>query len=224
MKLTLLCNCGLLFTAQGQSLLVDAPNEMPCPPFYALPEPDFAALSARQGDFSSLQVLVFTHAHADHYSPARVRACAQGLPVLLPQRQDAPPQSFRFGVFTVELQPIAHTPLPHAALPPNAAVIVEAEGRRVYLGGDADIDVAAHERAMQGRRFDAAFWNGQFLSYPQTRALLHAASSRNYIYHIPVDERDVSGIRRKCRRNLQRFAQELSGVVLLEQYPAEIAL
>ena len=68
--------------------------------------------------------------------------------------------------------------------------------------------------------FSANILNGQYLSHPETRELLLEAAEKNFIYHIPVDEKDACGIRRKCERNMARFGADLPGVSLLEQYPS----
>ena len=47
---------------------------------------------------------------------------------------------------------------------------------------------------------------------------------KNYVYHIPVDEKDACGVRRKCERNMARFGAELPNVSLLEAYPSQILL
>ena len=85
---------------------------------------------------------------------------------------------------------------------------------------DAAPDAEAHRRILNGRTADAAFWNSQYLSYPETRALLRGCAGVSYIYHMPVDDADVSGIRRKCERNMQRFGAELPNVRVLTHYPS----
>ena len=106
----------------------------------------------------------------------------------------------------------------------HGVFLIEAAGRCIYVTADAQIDVDRHRSILAGRRVDAAFWNGQYLSYPQTRALLAEVSGRNYVYHIPIDEKDVCGIRRKCERSMARFSAELSTGKLLEAYPSEIVI
>ena len=56
------------------------------------------------------------------------------------------------------------------------------------------------------------------------QALLPEAAKKNYVYHIPIDEKDVCGIRRKCERSMARFSAELSTGKLLEAYPSEIVI
>ena len=77
---------------------------------------------------------------------------------------------------------------------------------------------------VNGRKVDAAFWNSQHLSYPEMRKVMAECVGHNYIYHLPADEEDKTGLRRKCRTNLQRFADELQNVTALEQYPSHIEI
>ena len=106
----------------------------------------------------------------------------------------------------------------------HGVYFISAAGVSVYVTADARIDAVQHRAILRGRRADAAFWNGQILSYPETRALLTEAAKKNYVYHIPVDEKDACGVRRKCERNMARFGAELPNVSLLEAYPSQILL
>ena len=118
----------------------------------------------------------------------------------------------------------APTTEPAAALPAAQAaperLLVKCGGKKVYITADATPDAERHRMVLAGRRCDAAFWNGLHLSYVETRTLMREAAEKNYVYHVPVDPADTSGIRRKCERNMQRFASELAGVVVLDRYPA----
>ena len=106
----------------------------------------------------------------------------------------------------------------------HGVYFISAAGVSVYVTADARIDAVQHRAILRGRRADAAFWNGQILSYPETRALLPEAAKKNYVYHIPADEKDACGVRRKCERNMARFGAELPNVSLLEAYPSQILL
>ena len=132
--------------------------------------------------------------------------------------------TMQFGPFTVDCSIFPHIPVPGMQTLPHAVYWISAAGKSVYVTADAQIDTARHRAILHGRRAEAAFWNGQYLSYPQTRALLAEVSDRNYVYHIPIDEKDVCGIRRKCERSMVRFSAELSTVKLLEAYPSEIVI
>lgn len=93
-------------------------------------------------------------------------------------------------------------------------------GKSVYVTADAQIDTTRHRAILRGRRADAAFWNGQYLSHPGNAGTAAGSGGKKFLYHIPVDEKDACGIRRKCERNMARFGADLPGVSLLEQYPS----
>ena len=66
--------------------------------------------------------------------------------------------------------------------------------------------------------------NTKETSADKTKYRLAEAAKKNYVYHIPVDEKDACGVRRKCERNMARFGAELPNVSLLEAYPSQILL
>ena len=154
--------------------------------------------------------------------PDRCPVC--GAPVFVPQPQTPPQLALQFGPFCVEYHQFAHTPVPGWDAITHGVYFISAAGVSVYVTADARIDAVQHRAILRGRRADAAFWNGQILSYPETRALLPEAAKKNYVYHIPVDEKDACGVRRKCERNMARFGAELPNVSLLEAYPSQILL
>lgn len=225
MKVTLLSNCGLALEQAGAVLLIDALNKQyRC--YYGLPAQTFADMLAGAPPFDGLCGILYTHDHPDHYNAGRTEQlhAASGAPVFVP-RADTPPQlSMQCGSFRVEFYRFAHIPVPGLAPVDHGVYLISAAGKSVYVTADAQIDEARHREILNGRKADAAFWNGQPLSYPQMRAFFPEAAEKNYVYHIPVDERDACGIRRKCERNLSRYGTELAGVCLLEQYPSEIIL
>ena len=167
-----------------------------------------------------------------HYREGRLKAqvstrqlqAASGAPVFVPQPQTPPQLALQFGPFCVEYHQFAHTPVPGWDAITHGVYFISAAGVSVYVTADARIDAVQHRAILRGRRADAAFWNGQILSYPETRALLPEAAKKNYVYHIPVDEKDACGVRRKCERNMARFGAELPKVSLLEAYPSQILL
>ena len=107
---------------------------------------------------------------------------------------------------------------------PHFVLLVSKGGKSIYVTGDASPELDAHRAFLHGRKVDCAFWNGQYLSRPETRTLLHDTTNQNYVYHIPVDEKDSSGIRRKAEKNILKFSDDLQDTVLMEQYPSVIEL
>lgn len=224
MTITLVCSCGLLLSSGGSKLLIDAPNG-PQAPFYELQEHLLQALILARPPFDGPLALAFTHTHPDHFCRDRLLRILQArpeTPVFLPDNATPEDGKLRLGGFTLEFHSFPHTPVPDNLMVRHVVLLIEQAGHRVYITADAAPDAARHEQILHGRRCDTAFWNGQYLSHADTRALLPQAAAENLIYHIPIDPQDVSGIRRKCKKNMLRFSQQLSGVRLLEQYPAQI--
>lgn len=225
MKLTLLSNCGLLMEQDGCALLIDALNKQyRC--YYGLPSEDFSRMLAGEKPFTNICGILYTHAHPDHYNENRTRQlqAASGAPVFVPGENTPAICRMQRGPFSVEFHRFSHIPVPGLQEIPHGVYFISAGGQSVYVTADAQIDAERHRAILCGRVADAAFWNGQPLSYPEMRALMIQAAKKNFIYHIPIDEKDVCGIRRKCERNMARFGAELPGVTLLESYPSGCCL
>lgn len=221
MKITLVSSCGLVLEQDGSALLVDALNkQFRC--YYGLPPETFAQMQAGKPPYDAIRGILFTHAHPDHYSASRTELlrAACGAPVFLPQPDTPERLCMQFGPFTVECTRFPHIPVPGFPEITHAVYWISAAGKSAYVTADAQIDTARHRAILHGRRANAAFWNGQYLSHPETRELLLEMAEKNYVYHIPVDEKDACGVRRKCERNMTRFGAELPNVSLLERYPS----
>lgn len=226
MRAELLCSCGLLLEHAGSRILIDAPNGA-IPPFYRLPEPVMQELLSASGRFSNLCGLFFTHRHLDHCDPQRVEALlrARGsLSLFMPEADMPETVVVTAGPFTVECHRFPHICVPKIPDAAHFVLLVTAGASSVYVTADAALDVQRHLAILNGRIPDAAFWNSQYLSYPETRALLREHARQNYVYHMPEGPADPSGIRRKCARNFERHAAELPNVTPLLDYPAALSL
>lgn len=217
MKITLVCNCGLLIEQNGQSVLVDAPNSDYFPfPFFS----ELEKAKRAEPPYDGLKAVLFTHHHPDHYSEKAVKELAAARSDLLIAQPAE--QTLQVGCFSAEFHRIAHTPV--SVNISHYVLLIRSGGQTVYITADAAPDVSRHREILNGTVADAAFWNGQYLSHPETRRLMLDSAKNNFIYHIPPDEKDVSGIRRKCLKNMERFGAELQTVRLLTEYPSEILL
>lgn len=224
MRAELLCSCGLLLEHAGSRILIDAPNGT-IPPFYEFPDAEMQKLLDGTGVYSGLCGVFFTHLHPDHYDEARVNALLRrrgALTTFLPDKQMPETITRTAGPFTVECRRFPHMPAPKFPDVAHYVLLVTAGGRSVYITADAVPDAAAHRAVLHARRPQLAFWNSQSLSYPDMRALLREETEQSAIYHMPVDPADQSGIRRKSKRNMQRYGAELPNVRVLTQYPSEL--
>lgn len=219
MKITLLCNCGLLIESGEDAVLVDAVNG-PAMAFKALPEDEYRKMLTGEKPYEKMPGLYFTHRHLDHMDAKKVSALLTARN--LAEDISPAPGVRRTGSITVTSVLFPHTPVKTVVDRPHYVLLVEAEGKLLYITADADVDEEKHKQILNGRTVDAAFWNGQALSYPGMRELMRTACRKNYIYHFPEDPQD--GIYRKARRNLERYPEETAGVVLLNRYPTVIEL
>ena len=224
MKITLICNCGLVFSSGGELLLIDALTQE-LAPFYRAPESVRQEIVTGTGEYRKTCGLLFTHLHPDHYDKEAAQAFAQyhlRAALYVPNRRELPPERLTVGSFTVELHRVRHTQVAGYGKSTVDAMIISAEGKRVYVSSDAAPEVSLHESVLHGRRMDAAFWNGEMLLYKPEREALCRFAAQNFIYHIPGDPQD--GFRRKLDRLRGRYPAELETVRLLGDYPSEIIL
>lgn len=220
MKITLVCNCGLILTHPDGTLLLDAVNGA-YGGYYALPDAEYARMQT--GGYGKICGILASHRHEDHYDAARVQRLAQtaDAPVFAPDAQTQAHVFTRFGPFFVEFYRFPHIHLPEQP-PCDHGVFVISDGiQTIYAAADADPDLEKHRTLLASRRIDAAFWSVPYLLYTETRAMMREISEKSYVYHLPSAP-DARGVRRKCARCMQRYADELPGVALLEAYPSEI--
>ena len=224
MKITLICNCGLVFSSGETCLLIDALTQE-LAPFYRAPESVRQEIVTGTGAYEKTCGLLFTHLHPDHYDKEAAQAFAQyhlRAALYVPNRRELPPERLSIGSFTVELHRVRHTQVAGYGKSTVDAMIISAEGKRVYVASDSAPEVSLHESVLHGRRMDAAFWNGEMLLYKPEREALCRFAAQNFIYHIPGDPQD--GFRRKLERLRGRYPAELETVRLLGDYPSEIIL
>jgi hypothetical protein len=223
MECTLLCSAGLSLRYNGQTLLIDALNGA-WAPYREIAEADASDILEGKNGYEHVCGLLFTHLHPDHYSESRTAEFTRrhpGVKTFLPREDDPEKISFDAGPFHVECTAFVHTPIPYN-LVRHYVLLISAGETSVYVTADAAPDCGRHRRILDGRQADAGFWNGQYLSYPETRALMAQCARKNYIYHLPDDPRN--GVRRKCERNFERFPQELSTAAPLYSYPSFLTI
>lgn len=221
MKITLLCSCGLLLEYAQSRILIDAPNAC-FAPFVTMSDDALQSLKREH-----LDGIFFTHLHPDHFDQNRVAqllSAKSDAVTFYPAYSTPEKDVFRAGEFVIETVRFAHTPAPQYPELPHYVMLVTAGEKCLYITADAAPDAQMHRAILEGRKPNAAFWNSQCLSYPELRRLLHDSVERNYIYHMPIDPEDVSGIQRKCVRNLERFDMEVPNMRVLTKYPSVIYL
>lgn len=218
MKITLLCNAGIMLETKNSALMIDLPNKE-IPPFYELPEREWNKIYQRVAPYDKVCGFFFTHDHGDHLDKERLSQYTEAdLPIYIPTK-NALGGTIEMGEFLIEYRRIEHAPIENA--PVHMVALIKAEGKTVYVTADAKLDVSEHKMFLNGRCADVALWNAMYLSGQQTRQLMREAARRNLIYHLPQYD-DQHGIWAKCRKNQERYPDELRNVEILSVYPTQI--
>ena len=221
MKLTLLCNAGLAVESGDNVLLVDIPNQE-IASFYRLPDELWQKILDREPPYDKICGFWFTHDHPDHLDRKRMKAYLARwpkTPVFLPGEMTRG-GNVHMGPFSIEYHRMDHAPITGA--PPHVVTLIGDGKHTVYIAADAALDAERHRAVLGERHVDAAFWNSMYLSYPETRTLLRETAEQNFIYHMPAQRPDGTGIWKKLERNFERFGAELLNVTVLDHYPMEI--
>ena len=196
MRLSLLCNAGLALEAANATLLVDAPNEE-FAPFYRLPDETWRKIIEKEEPFHKICGFWFTHDHPDHFDRMRMEDYISQwpkTPVFLPNETTTSGR-VHVGPFYISYRRVDHAPLPE--VPPHVVSWIETGEGSVYLAADAALDLTQHRSFLGDKKADIGIWNSMYLSKPETRALLHDAAHKNYIYHMPANRPDSWGLWKK---------------------------
>lgn len=224
MRCTFLANCGVLLESNDASILVDAPNGLHTQ-FDGVSQDEHKAMVAGLAPYDGLCGMFFTHRHADHYDKKRVMeitAVRQNVGACVPNGATPTEGVVQAGPFLVRYFTIAHSGEEFSEVP-HRVILAEAEGKRIYLTGDACWGNTLHQSILETFCPDAAIWNPNFVTHAEGRELL-AAASRNYIYHMPVSVPDSFGIAAKCRTCMERYGSELQNTQVVEEYPYSIVI
>lgn len=213
---TFLANCGLLLCSDHQALLFDAPCGLNSP-FDGTDEATFVRMRALQTPYEGLMGLFFTHKHSDHYDRDRVSVIHAEQESLVVHTPQTVPEVVCVGDFIVRRYFVPHSGLEFTNVP-HCCYLVEAEGKKVYVTGDADWMHPMHQSVLNAHNVDAAVWNPNFVTHDEGRDLLHSLP-RNFINHMPILSEDKFGIGRKCRTSFVKYAKALTNCELIDVYP-----
>lgn len=224
MRCTFLANCGLLLASNGESILVDAPNGLHTA-FDGISEAEYNKMLTGKPPYEGLCAMFFTHRHSDHYDKNRVRQLVQtraDVKAYAPNGLTPAEGAVQAGPFTVRYFAIGHSGEEFSDVV-HRVLLVEAEGKRLYVTGDAMRDPDLHTPILQESAPDAAVWNPNYLSHEEGRRILRMVP-RNFIYHLPVMANDIYGFGRKCESSFARYGQCLPQTHLIKTYPISFEL
>ena len=219
-----LCSCGLLIACGNDAVLLDAPNTAHRT-FQVMNCLFREKFEKNEEPFNRLNGLIFSHTHPDHCNLPEVKEylrlhpnCKSFIPTY-----DTPDEGYiEFGSIGVQYKYIKHMDVPEG-MKRHYVFLIEADGKTLYVTSDAVANPQEHETFLRGRHVDIAFWNPYYLMQNQMREWITGANvCRHYVYHIPIDERDETGIRRKVQSCMENYYNQLAMFQLLTDYPSMI--
>ena len=218
MQITFLANCGILLQGENDAILVDAPNGLHTA-FDGFPETEYEKILSAEQPYNGLKAMFFSHRHSDHYDKKRVREILRARENVCAYASiGATPTEgvVQAGEFTVRYFSIPHSGEEFSDVP-HRVLLAEADGKRVYMTGDAVWDANAHRQIIDAFSPNVAVWNPNYMTHAEGRELMSFVGE-NYIYHLPVAAEDVFGFGRKCRKDFEKFGNRLP-VRLVDKYP-----
>ncbi len=224
LKLTALCNAGVLMEYEGCSILVDAIGA-DFGGFTGLSGEIYQCVHDGSGPFRQLCGVFFTHCHPDHFDLPRVRALCAARPecrFFIPDEKTLSFGCIQSGPFSVMYYETPHM-LQDFAQVRHFVLLVMAGESSIYFAADAVLDAPLHRMLLSDAHPNYIFVNPVYLAVRETRELLiELKPQRIYAYHIPFDLSEQNGIRRKARRTIARYGAVLPPVTLVDIYPMEL--
>ena len=217
MRCLFLANCGILLQTENASLAVDTPNGAHTL-FDGLPEEVLKQMAAGEAPFEHLRGFLFTHRHSDHYDKKRLHNVLVRRPELTSlSPSGVTPESgeFVWDPFRVRYCTIPHSGVEFSSVS-HRVYLISADGKTVYVTGDADWSPERHLAALDGCKPDLAVWNSNVFTHEESRKLLER-SAKNVINHLPLFSDDTLGVGRKCASVRTRIGSEYPNVFFADQ-------
>ena len=222
MNITVLHNCATIIKSKNSALAIDVFSKG-IYPFDGISPRDFSLALHGEGIFQDIIGVLYTHIHPDHYDKEFNRQFADKykLPAFIPDHQLGAGGSFKIGDFLVKYHRISHSGREYKDVI-HYVFLINAEGKNVYIAGDADFNSKEHLNFLRGVKVDAAFFNPFYLS-AQIPIIRLISAKTAYIYHIPKEE-DSEGIRHMAMETFKNFSKIEDNCRLIDSYPYTITL
>lgn len=211
LSLTLTANAGVLlrFGENGPVYGIDA--------LHNTKTPEFSCLSPEQTEnvFSLLDktppcALLITHDHADHYSPELLEKAAERYKDCRIVKPWAEPGE-KNKIYTINSQTVTAISLPHRFAPPipesdNYGFVISADGKTVFLPGDAEPLSGEMQELVRSFHPDAAILPFLWVTLPRCRRILDALAPKAAAFvHLPFEAEDRYGYARATQKEAGRF-------------------
>ena len=255
LKITLIANEGILFQTPEITLLIDALHHDPLgvPDFSPVSEQLLRQIIHHESIFSSVDYLLFTHNHGDHFSPyftKRYIECNRPRGLIVPysdteeyaaliqcaKKRRIPYYELNLPFFEKHCFSLSH----HVELSvfrtnhastiftdtENYCFLLKVYGKNHLFLADADYDVSYLKTIIGKTAIQTVYVNPLFINKSEGRqVLLEAVNPQNIIiYHLPFESDNKWGFRYLNQRDVKRYADILPPMKVLKDELQNITL
>ena len=251
LRVTLVANAGLLLEYRGTKLLLDGIYGTDGHPFSNLPPELWKQMKEGEPPFDSVDFLLFTHAHPDHFSPAMTLEYLQHRPVkgvFVPDTRTVAEsgltdflreKNIPCALLSQQTDSVGFRVTPDITVRAFRTLHLDKQFEKVkhfcYLitFGDknvlftADIDYVTEDLSrLKGIRLDAAFINPLFFGVLLRGRFFHGKldTGRIVVYHVPFAEDDGMGMRARLQHDLAQWPKERAWATALQEPFQKISL
>ena len=224
LRITAVCNAGLVLEFQDHCILIDG-TAYDYLGFTGMEDRLLQELGGNTGSFAPLCGVFATHCHPDHYDAARTAELMAQIPgrtCFVPDENTPVYGCIHCGPFSVYYHETEHMPHTYAQVR-HYVLLVVAGNETVYIAADAKLDAQMHRNILRDLHPTYAVVNPVYLTSSEMIPFLRDLSPRNlFIYHVPGDPADRTGMRRKAERSMARCAEILPPMTLADAFPRRL--
>lgn len=205
--ITLIANAGVLIRHRGIKILIDALHTKPTQRFSTPSEQMLDMIINGEGIFEGIDFLLITHGHLDHYNKDAVDAFVKTHPatrIITPTTDLDPSESITtitekkgilsFGKTSISYRRLMHDGKKYADYP-NYGFIVDIDGLKICLFGDATFDRPNVDKLIGKNQIDIALMNFPFVNLRRGHEMITeiVKPRRIIVFHLPYEKDDNSG-------------------------------
>ena len=227
----LTANAGVLISYHGKKILIDALHDRYTTLFSSVPSELLTHIADGDGEFAEVDLMLYTHDHPDHYSERWTRRFLKNHPnteFVSPIADfadrdhvhvlDAEEENLLLAGVFLHCCRLMHDGQEYAGIP-NYGFVLEIDGFRIAVLGDATFDKAAIRGMLGNRPVDLALLNFPYVTLHRGREIVTDVirPQRMIVFHLPYEEKDNSDFIRSTRNALRRNTMLPRAEMLLEE-------
>jgi L-ascorbate metabolism protein UlaG (beta-lactamase superfamily) len=217
-EVTFIANEGVLITAHGKKILIDALFDNPNPSYAAPPKDILERMLAGRAPFDNVDLVLVTHNHPDHFSPSFAARYIESNPNAVVMAADDAISEMKESikewahvqnrVFSFDLKPGETTEKTARGIavkifrtlhsgdlqsPHNLMYLIEINGRTIFHEGDSDGKLATFTKlGLEKEKIDLALVHFWFPLHPEGERIIRDVLKPNHVGLIHLPKRLMS--------------------------------